>query len=232
MAAGAQQDYGSVINWLRADPYLCERVKRVNETRNAYANFDDITRDKPLGHFNEWKQQLPPIHRRRLKNFGAKRLRALADDIATANGEQLAGSGYHLGDGKQYRKLTRDAHPFPINWQVFENGRWIPVPLSGGSANALSTYPTVLQARAFRDILPAGRQLQGGFVLPPTRSEFLTEGPTVDVRRGLSPLAFARAFPPIAYRDPFSSPDPAFFPKQFSPLYDPTRDIPQPGIYQ
>lgn len=234
MTAGAQQDYGGVINWLCADPYMCERIRKVNQTRNDMARLEASNRVVPEGEFNAWLQR-PPIFGPPSGKLEKRRVRSFIDTVATSEGVQLSGAGYKLGDGRRYRKLTRDAHPFPINWQVFENGRWQPVPLNGGSANALSSYPTIRRRRDYMEnyLHPHGLQLQGG--MAPTQSnshELRWEGPSVDLRSGLTPLSFARAFPPLVYENPFSSLNPLEFPKEFSTLYDPERDMRAAVVYQ
>lgn len=187
LTSGAQQDYGSVINWLRADPMLCSRIRNVNTARNNYLR--SMKRD--VAYARAGKRQ-----EKAMKARDKLRSQMLLDEFYTSEGQQLAG-GYALGDGRQYRKLTRDNLPFPHNWQVFENGRWRPI--SGGSANALSSYPFVM------DEALSGR------------------GQPVSVSGdGLSPLAFARAYPPLVYNAPFSGAV-EYFPREFSPLYDPSR---------
>lgn len=233
MTAGAQQNYGAVINWLSSDPYMCERIRHVNQSRNDLARLEANARVVPRGEFNEWLQQ-PEVSGPPSGVITGRRIRSFVDTVATSEGAQLAGAGYKLGDGRRYRKLTRDAHPFPINWQVFENGRWIPVPMSGGSANALSSYPNVQRRRDYMEnyLHSSGLQMQGGMVpAPQSAAELHVEGPSVDIRSGLTPLSFARAFPPLVYEHPFSSINPLKFPKEFSPLFDPERDMRAAVVY-
>lgn len=234
MTAGAQQDYGAVINWLSADPYLCERIRHVNQARNDMARLEATTRVVPRGEFNDWLQR-PPVYGPPSGVLAKRRIRSAVDAAATSEGVQLSGAGYHLGDGRRYRKLTRDNLPFPHNWQVFEGGRWIPVPMTGGSSNALSSYPTVMRspAAAMEHYFQSdGLQMQGGMVPPPrSAAELHVEGPSVDLRSGLTPLSFARSFPPLVYDHPFSRLDLLAFPKEFSPLFDPERDARAAMVY-
>lgn len=229
MTAGAQQDYGSVINWLSADPMMCERIRHVNEARNASVIADYRFSETPLGIFNEWYQVTPPNHDGPpFFPLKRRRIQAALDAEHTAEGQQLAGAGYNLGDGRKYRKLSRDNHPFPINWEVYEGGRWRPVPMCGAGTNATSTYPTILPVgkrpmEHYR--APAGRQMQGGRVQSSRlAAELIQQGPSVDIRSGLTPLAFARACPPLVYAHPFSVSNQMRFPAELSPLYDPQKD--------
>lgn len=234
--SGAQQDYGSVINWLRADPALCSRIRNVNTARNHYLRSmkRDVTYGQPGGRRANKRREKLTRMRDNLQT------QVLLDEIYTGEGQQLAG-GYALGDGRTYRKLTRDNLPFPHNWQVLENGRWKLIsgkdaqmangytlggesqrrnltrnnrplasegqvfetrqwrPISGGSANALTSYPFIVDE---------------GLI---GRGQVITENP-----EGLTPLAFARSFPPLVYNTPFSGAA-EYFPREFSPLYDPSR---------
>lgn len=238
--AGARQDYGSVINWLSASPRLFERIKSVNLARNAYDEAEARANRTGLNdvNINRWgpgEVYQPP---------GSSFVPALADDWSeatdfarTARGQQLAGGSldYHLGDGRRYRKLTRDALPFPANWEVFEDGRWRMVPrraMTGGAADALASYPMILPAAevAANELRPPelgdyrrpGAQLQGRG-LPSQNLLLRTEGSRAPHYGGIAPLQFMREFPPVVYHKPFSGPL-AYFPKEFSPLFDPDDD--------
>lgn len=138
----------------------------------------------------------------------------------------LRGPPYRLNDGRMYRKLTRDAMPFPHNYSVYEDGQWKRIDsLSGGAANALSSYPTLLYQPLIAQRRP-GQQLQGGmFPLDNVRNlTLLEEEARVPRNGGLNPQQFIREFPPVVYTNPFSG-DEAYFPKEFSPLFDPARTL-------
>lgn len=252
-AAGARQNYGSVINWLSADNRMYHRVQQVNQTRNA---IDDIREQTVIpelaASFNDWNAtQLtqPPGTAYRPAPGPLAGPTTMADKILTAEGEQLAGSrppplsggaalppsAYSLGDGREYRKLTRDALPFPHNWMVKENGIWTPIMdprpnlrthMQGSGANALSSYPTLLYNQpAVPPILAysrPGQQLQGSGVVAPSGKVLglLTESSRVPRTEGMTPQQFVNSFPPVVYDDPFSK-RLAYFPKEFSPLFDP-----------
>lgn len=231
--AGASQDYGAVINWLNSDLQMFHRVKEVNETRNsldttrATINRENISEN--INNWPSWELQ---------QRYGtpyipatnpATDYRTVNDFIKTSQGEQLAGSGvYRLDDGRQYRKLTRDALPFPYNYDVFHNGNWTRVTdLQGGAANALSSYPTTIYVN-IPPILKyrrTGQQLQGGAVHQPLSNlNLLEEESRVPRSGGLNPLQFQREFPPVVYNHPFDGSE-LYFPKEFSPLFDPATSI-------
>ncbi|WGZ76470.1 MAG: pVIII protein [Agile wallaby adenovirus 1] len=226
-AAGARQNYGAVINWLGADPKLYARIQEVNRQRNDLDIFRAaINRHEIASNFNNWPAYqiyqpagtvyTPPsrLH-----------ISSVADAVATADGAQLSGGistpisggGYSLGDGRQYRKLTRDLLPFPTNWQVFEDGEWKNI--SGGSANATSSYPQMIyenQPTIVKYYRP-GQQLQGYFPTTPS-THLLTEESRVPRSGGLDPVQFIREFSPVVYKNPFSKPL-QYFPKEFNPLF-------------
>ncbi|AII22577.1 pVIII [Lizard adenovirus 2] len=249
-AAGARQNYGAVINWLSADNNMFHRVQTVNRARNLIDEIrEETVRPDLAASFNDWTyDQLtqPP---------GTAYLPApdpltgpttIRDKVLSAEGEQLAGSrpsvlhggaslppsAYSLGDGREYMKLTRDALPFPQNWMVKENGVWTPIveqraALRGGSANALSSYPTLLfnQPPILRYRRP-GQQLQGSGVIAPSSKvlSLLSEAPRIPRTEGMTPYQFANSFPPVVYEDPFSQ-NLAVFPKEFSPLFEPENQV-------
>lgn len=242
LVAGARQDYGSEINWLGSDLQMFNRVQRLRRLRNQLEEEKGTkAADSSFAaHFNDWTLEdtkgtpyvsmTHPISKT-----------ALSDMINSSEGVQMAGRNtpstlyggglpqYSLGDGRQYRKLTRDAMPFPHNWFVKEEGIWKPVPIdpgdfSGGAVNALSSYPNLqyLPPPILRYRRP-GQQLQGrGQSLnTPFREEaLLTERSRLPVTRGLDPSQFTLSFPPVVYKRPFSS-SLSHFPREFSPLYDP-----------
>lgn len=231
--AGARQDYGSVINWLQADGRMFSRIRNVNLARN---NIDKtralLTRSSISGDINRWPSSEVSQYE------GTPYIPAYSDDIRTttdflktANGEQLAGSGlngppYYINDGRKYRKLTRDAMPFPHNYQVYEDGHWKRVEdLTGGAANALTSYPN-LQYTSIPPILRyarAGQQLQGGAVpFRQTQLALMTEESRVRRNGGINPHQFMNEFPPVVYEHPFDGNE-AYFPKEFSPLFDPAK---------
>lgn len=231
--SGARQDYGAVINWLQSDGRMFSRIRDVNLARNAIDKGRAlVTRSSITTNINRWPSEeveqydgtpfVPPQ---------PEHLQTTSDFVRTAEGQQLAGAGftgppYSLTDGRQYRKLTRDAMPFPHNYQVFENGSWHRVEdLSGGAANALTSYPT-LQYAAVPPILKysrLGQQLQGGSIpFRPTQLALLTEESRVARSGGINPYQFMKEFPPVVYEHPFDGNE-AYFPKEFSPLFDPSK---------
>lgn len=215
--AGARQDYGSVPCWFSAAPDLYHRIMALNEERNLLDENRAATRSFEVVAANTGTMHVPA----RDPTQDAK---TLEDKVHTWEGEQLAGGSYQLGDGRRYRKLTRDNLPFPYNWQVFEDGGWKPI--RGGSCNALSSYPTVIYADYLDTYHLPGQQVQA-----PLRGagkhlgdvHLLTEEATVPRQEGLTPLQFLSRFPPIVYKHPFSG-NLAYFPKEFSPLFDPSKD--------
>ena len=148
--SGATQDYGAVINWLSADPRMFARVRNVNNTRNFLDKYRaNVTRHDFAANFNNWPAE-QVTHRKSLPyvpaNDTSQSYNVINDFMSTADGAQIAGGqqtamsgkGYALGDGRRYRKLTRDALPFPYNWQVSEDGKWRNI--RGRGCNALSSY--------------------------------------------------------------------------------------------
>ncbi|ABA47244.1 pVIII [Snake adenovirus 1] len=249
-AAGARQNYGAVINWLSSDNNMYHRVQEVNRQRNKIDDFREQTVRADMAHsFNDWKpQQLSqPASTAYLPAPNPiAGPRTIPDVIFTAEGEQLAGaspsllsggaslppSSYRLGDGREYRKFTRDAMPFPHNWLVKENGVWVPVEerdplLSEEGRNALSSYPTLTYAQPpilrYRRL---GQQLQGGGVVAPSSRvvSLLTEQPRMPRTEGMTPYQFSAEFPPVVYDHPFSR-NLTLFPKEFSPLFDPKDQV-------
>nr|WMQ77655.1 pVIII [Zoothera dauma adenovirus] len=222
--AGASQDYGAVINWISAGPQMYERIRNVNVMRNSLDSSLAPYRDNIDHNINDWTaadlDQAPgvPYVPAKLNNIDNYK-----DFMSTANGMQLSGSG--LGppdDGRQYRKLTRDALPFPYNWQVFDNGRWVNI--EGQGTNALSSYPNLQYSHLISYRRP-GQQLQGsGFPLSNDQAyRLLHEQPTLPRSGGMTPRQFIQQFPPIVYKKPFSENE-MYFPKEFSPLFDPNKD--------
>ncbi|QJR83102.1 pVIII [Bearded dragon adenovirus 1] len=230
-AAGARQDYGAVVNWISSDPRLYARVQNTNALRNR---IDERRQpwcdDGTYADFNRWTSGelwqprgtapvLPPQY---------PSLGTMLDQTFTSEGTQLAGSGTGPpNDGREYRKLTRDALPFPHNWQVKgSDGVWRPV-MKGGAANSLTSYPQLLYPTP--DLLRyrrPGAQMQGGGGLESVTSDrvafLLTEGSSVPRSEGMTPHQFVQDFPPVVYQDPFSG-SMRNFPKEFDPLFDPSR---------
>ncbi|QOJ53954.1 pVIII [Barthadenovirus mellis] len=191
--SGARQDYGSVVNWLSSCNNLFERVYAVNSYRNYL--------DKKRG--------------------GAYRSLAFVknDSTGALTGAGSIGSTSPPDDGGVYRKVTRDALPFPHGWQKLDGGVWKWIQgddtsvLVGGAANALSTYPTIVRSPSVDATELAGSGLRIDEVSPHT-----------GFPKGMTPLGFAQRFPPVVYTRPFSSKSLRYFPKEFNPLFDPSED--------
>lgn len=257
-AAGARQDYGSVINWLGSDNTMYHRVQQTNRTRNAIDDINEMTVDPTYARsFNNWDaSQLnqPPGTRYTALTHNPDRYTTWDREITT-EGAQLAGarpgslsggallppSEYHLEDGRQYRKLTRDGHPFPINWMVKENGIWSPIvdrsyqalPMEGGAANAISSYPTLVPVQPpILSYRRPGQQLQGGGVVSSRDkvASLLTESSRVPRNDGMTPYQFMNTFPPVVYDQPFSE-SLTEFPKEFNPLFEPREQVLASSLY-
>lgn len=232
--AGARQDYGAVINWLHADGRMFSRIRDVNLARNAIDKGRALTTRHGLSeNINNWTaselQQKPGFPY--IPPTSAK-LETYTDKLRTSEGEQLSGGAavgppYDLDDGRRYRKLTRDALPFPYNYDVFENGQWQRIHLSGTGANALSSYPTLEYISVFPPPITRysrpGQQLQGGAApIPVENLALLEEVSRIPHRGGMNPEQFTAEFPPVVYEEPFDG-NLFYFPKEFSPLFSPEQ---------
>lgn len=258
-AAGARQDYGSVTNWFASDNSMYHRVQQTNRNRNLIDEMNETTVDPYYAaSFNNWDSS-------RLTQPAGSRYAAMTqrpdlytswDRGATSDGAQLSGarpsilsggallppSEYSLNDGREYRKLTRDGHPFPVNWMVKENGMWVPIvdraygpaDMQGGAANATSTYPTLLPVQpAILAYRRPGQQLQGGGVVADRNkvTSLLTERSRVPRSQGMTAYQFMNEFPPVVYDRPFSADSPAEFPKEFNPLFEPREQVLASSLY-
>lgn len=226
-AAGARQDYGSVINWLGSDPRMYSRVQAINQQRNDIINQDTTVNRIGFSHnFNNWPSH--ELYQPMASSYiPATRTdispHTVSDFVATAEGVQLAGAGYQLGDGRKYRKLTRDALPFPRNWQVFEDGEWKNI--TGGSANATSSYPQlVYEVPKILKYSRPGQQLQGSGFRKSNNLHLLSEESRRPRYGGMTPLQFSREFSPVTYNNPFDG-SVLKFPKEFNPLFTPANDF-------
>lgn len=232
-AAGARQDYGSVINWFSAQGPLYERIRNVNQARNLKDEMNELRVNPEMAQsFNQWRPEqiaqplgtphIPPP----IVGYAT-----VSDLVQTRDGAQLSGpisggalyspSSYQLGDGRQYRKLTRDNHPFPHNWMVLENGKWSPIEMDGGFSGILKWFPKIPDFPAIMKYRRPGQQLQGtGVGLNPKSYLLLSEQATVPRSGGMTSNQFMYEFPPVVYNDPFSG-SLENFPKEFNPLFDP-----------
>ncbi|AIZ35778.1 pVIII [Psittacine adenovirus 3] len=214
--AGARQDYGSVPCWFNSAPDLYHRIMALNEERNLLDVGRSSARAFQVSAAAPASSYLPAKDPSLADSV-------ITDKVKTWQGEQLAGGSYRLGDGRQYRKLSRDSSPFPHNWQVYEDGSWKTI--SGGSCNALSSYPRAVYADLETYSRP-GQQIQAPLTGRGKRLDsvhLLTEEATVPRQEGLTPLQFLSQFPPVVYSEPFSG-NLAYFPKEFSPLFEPSKD--------
>lgn len=202
-------------------PYIWQYQPQTGETAGARQDYGSVVNwfsSSPL-----MCQRIAAINQQR--NVLDKEQARLRTYDPVINGKSLlTGTGYSLNDGRQYRKFTRDAMPFPHGWQVFENGVWKPVPVDMvGAGNALSSYPTVVTLDSYKH---AGVQLQGAgtpkFTVDP--AVLLNEPSSRDRTSGMNATQFAGRFPPVVYNDPFSEP-PYYFPKEFNPLWDSSKDF-------
>lgn len=201
-------------------PYIWQYQPQTGETAGARQDYGSVI---------NWLSSSPYLYERlaalnRERNEIDKERAKFRGVPVTRNNPTpgLHGTGYSLNDGRQYRKLSRDALPFPHGWQVFEDGMWKPVPTEiNGTGNALSSYPTVV----ISDYRQVQSGMRGGMAsdngIPTT---LLTEPSNVGKINGMDPVEFIGRFPPVVYNDPFSEPT-YFFPKEFSPLWDPNKDF-------
>nr|ABM88372.1 pVIII protein [Duck adenovirus 1] len=221
-AAGARQDYGAVINWFNSGPDLYRRIRDVNISRNNVEQTRALARTPLSGNFNRWTaaQLTHPPGTRYRPYFPVDSIKGARERVATQQGQILAGAGYDLHDGRQYRKITRDALPFPHNWQVKDGSRWLN--LGGKGANSLTTYPVIADVPPIMRYGRPGQQLQGsGFHRP--SPALLTEGARVPRSHGMTVRQFVHEFPPVVFNHPFSE-DITYFPKEFNPLFNPSED--------
>lgn len=198
-AAGARQDYGSVINWLRASPQLCQRIREVNNFRNYIDKTRSHLSDEMTCYFNAWPANVvsqPEGTPYRPAPNPVLGQHSIHDFLSTAEGSQIAGGLISSPD------------------------------ISGHGANALSSYPTLKYVNVDSPILSyrhPGQQLQGGSITSKNDNFLLSEESRVPRSGGLSPLQFLQEFPPIVYNNPFSE-NMLYFPKEFSPLFEPEKD--------
>lgn len=212
-------------------PYIWQYQPQTGETAGARQDYGAVVNwfsCSPL-----MCQRIAALNRRRnVIDKERAKWRTLDPVLSNSPSIALAGKGYALNDGRQYRKLRRDALPFPHGYQVFEDGAWKPVPIDmNGAGNALSSYPTVVTLQSYERSTDATLQGAGSVVSaanPPNAaahpSVLLNEPPVKDRDTGMSPTQFAGRFPPVVYDRPFSEPQ-YYFPKEFNPLWEPAKDF-------
>lgn len=194
-------------------PYIWQYQPETGQTAGARQDYGSVI--NWLGSSPSLCQRIADVNRQR--NVEDKETARLRNYEAVVNREPLNGTGSGPTDGRRYRKLTRDSLPFPHGWQVLEDGEWKPVApsdMGGTGANALSTYPTVISLSDYRPPMPP---MKGGGSDRPSGNPY---------GRGvgeMTPFQFARKYPPVVYNRPFSEPL-YYFPKEFSPLWDPNKD--------
>lgn len=195
-AAGATQDYGAVINWLQANPQMYKRIQDVNYRRNAIDKSRDHIGNRMSLYFNKWPAEdvLQPRGTPYVPAADPSiNQQSVTDFVNTAEGSQLAG-----GPGN------------PL--QTFD--------LKGHGNNALTSYPMTIYTNLLSRRHP-GQMLQGGHVgTVPNQHFLLYEEASVPRSGGLNPMQFTQEFPPVVYEHPFSE-NLAYFPKEFSRLFDP-----------
>lgn len=221
--AGAAQNYGARVNWLGANRQLLEQIVNVRQNENnLFAAWRRTYR--PLTGTAVGAKGWPANHL--LQSHGtpyvplkdpSTNVTTLSDRLQTNAGEQITGVGLSPpDDGNMYRKLTRDALPFPYNWQIWKNGVWLPVNEPKEPFSGLGSF-----------YFPKNIQISGSEGQRPFFTNGLmaaaTERARVPRSGGLGPTQFCLDFPPLPYAYPFSGGDMRSFPAYFSPLYDPTN---------
>lgn len=192
-------------------PYIWQYQPQTGTTAGARQDYGSVI--NWLGSSPSLCQRIADVNNRRnALDKETARLRHLQGVIKQA---PLIGTGLAPADGRRYRKLTRDNLPFPHGWQVYEEGEWRPVSADmSGAGNALSTYPTVISLSDYRS--PTAPLRGAGSAVKPSSPKSFPSG-------DLTPFQFARKYPPVVYNRPFSEPL-YYFPKEFSPLWDPRKD--------
>lgn len=189
-------------------PYIWQYQPETGKTAGARQDYGSVI--NWLGSSPSLCQRIADVNKHR--NAIDKETARLRHLEGVEKQEPLAGTGVTMADGKRYRKITRDNLPFPYGWQVYDEDGWRPVSADmSGAGNALSTYPTVISLNNYRSPVPP---LRGGSSAKPSGSGSNQE---------LTPFQFARKYPPVVYNRPFSEPL-YYFPKEFSPLWDPRKD--------
>lgn len=195
---------------LPVTPYIWQYQPETGKTAGARQDYGSVI---------NWLSSSPQLYQRiaavnKERNVLDKQSARLRNYTPLVNDLPLSGTGYHLNDGKRYRKLTRDMLPFPHGWQVYEGGVWKPVPVDmAGAGNALSTYPTVISASSYKSPFD---HMRGG--------SLSNSAISVAHSNGMTPFEFACRYPPVVYNRPFSEPM-YYFPKEFNPLWDPSKDF-------